>query len=124
MASRAKPGCPDEMAKASVRTPMSDTDLARFYDEVFLPLVRRVTWRYGFDKEDARDVVQDAFIVAIEKIDGAKNPRAWLVQVVDHIALNHQRKRLRRAHLAAKWMNLDVSAFSLPPQIARSQDDY
>jgi DNA-directed RNA polymerase specialized sigma24 family protein len=82
---------------------MSDAELSAFYEEIFLPLVRRATWRFGLSKEDARDVVQDAFIVAIEKIDSAKNPKAWLIQVVDHIALNHQRKTLRRIQLAAKW---------------------
>lgn len=82
---------------------MQDADLSAFYQEVFLPLVRRATWRYGLTKDDARDVVQDAFLIAIEKIDAAKNPKAWLIQVVDHLALNHQRKLLRRVQLAAKW---------------------
>jgi DNA-directed RNA polymerase specialized sigma24 family protein len=82
---------------------MSDADLSAFYEAVFLPLVRRASWRHGLSKDDARDVVQDAFLVAIEKIDSAKNPNAWLIQVVDHIALNHQRKVVRRAQLAARW---------------------
>jgi DNA-directed RNA polymerase specialized sigma24 family protein len=53
--------------------------------------------------EDAGDVVQDAFVVAVGKLDPAKNPRAWLYQVVDHLAANHQRKAIRRARLAAQW---------------------
>jgi DNA-directed RNA polymerase specialized sigma24 family protein len=100
---RARPDCLIEQGVATARSPMSEADLAAFYDEVFLPLVRRATWRYGLSKEDAKDVVQDAFLVAIEKIDSAKNPKAWLIQVVDHIALNQQRKLIRRLQLTAKW---------------------
>ena len=103
MASRAKPGCPPKLGQSTPRSVMPDADLAAFYEEVFLPLVRRATWRHGLSKEDARDVVQDAFLVALEKIDGAKNPKAWLIQVVDHLAANHQRKVLRRAGLLARW---------------------
>jgi len=103
MASGAKPESGRELGALPVRRPMPDADLAAFYQEVFLPLVRRATWRHGLSREDARDVVQDAFLLAIEKIDAAKNPRAWLIQVVDHIALNHQRKVLRRFQLAVRW---------------------
>jgi DNA-directed RNA polymerase specialized sigma24 family protein len=82
---------------------MADKDLAAFYSEHYLPLVRRATWRHGLSKEDARDVVQDAFLVAIEKIDSAGNPKAWLIQVVDHLSLNHRRKLVRRSRLTARW---------------------
>ena len=75
-----------------------------FYREVFLPLVRRSTWKYGLSKDDARDIVQDAFVLAISKLDSARNPKAWLIQVVDHLALNHQRKLARRARLANHWI--------------------
>jgi DNA-directed RNA polymerase specialized sigma24 family protein len=53
--------------------------------------------------EDAGDVVQDAFILALGKLDVSKNPKAWLYQVVDHLAMNWQRKVHRRAGLLAKW---------------------
>lgn len=53
--------------------------------------------------EDAGDVVQDAFIVALGKLDLSRNPKAWLYQVVDHLAVNWQRKIQRRASLLAKW---------------------
>lgn len=103
MASRAKPGCPSKAGLPTPRTAMSDTELAAFYEEIFMPLVRRATWRHGLSKEDARDVVQDAFLLAIEKIDSSGNPRAWLIQVVDHLALNHRRKQIRHVQLMAKW---------------------
>jgi len=82
---------------------MSEDELATFYRETFLPLVRRATWKHGLSKEDARDVVQDAFLLAVSKIDSSGNPRAWLIQVVDHLALNLLRKIGRRARLIEHW---------------------
>ena len=106
MTSRARPRCPIQAGGPSLRTEMPDSELAAFYEEVYLPLVRRVTWRHGLSKEDARDIVQDAFLIAIEKIDATKNPKAWLIQVVDHLALNHHRKQVRRVQLAARWIGM------------------
>jgi len=83
---------------------MSNADMSAFYREIFLPLVRRATWKYGLSKDDARDIVQDAFVVAIGRLDSARNPKAWLIQVVDHLALNHRRKVSRRAKLAERWI--------------------
>jgi DNA-directed RNA polymerase specialized sigma24 family protein len=102
---------------------MPDGELAAFYGEVFLPLVRRATWRHGLSKEDARDIVQDAFLIAIEKIDAAKNPKAWLIQVVDHLAVNYQRKQLRRVQLAARWIGAhDIEGLSTKG--AKGNSDY
>lgn len=74
-----------------------------FYRQYFLPLVRRATWKHRLQKEDARDVVQEAFLVALVKLDPARNPKAWLIQVVDHLSVNFQRKLVRRAKLVTKW---------------------
>jgi len=87
----------------SGRSPMTEADLAAFYGHVFLPLVRRVTWKHSLSKEDARDIVQDAFLLAITKIDSTRNPKAWLIQVVDHLSVNYRRKTARRAKLALRW---------------------
>jgi DNA-directed RNA polymerase specialized sigma24 family protein len=77
--------------------------LEEFHRQYFLPLVWRATYKHGLSKEDAKDVVQDAFILAIAKLQAEGNPKAWLNQVVDHLSTNHQRKANRRAHLAAQW---------------------
>jgi DNA-directed RNA polymerase specialized sigma24 family protein len=77
--------------------------LEGFHRDYFLPLVWRATYRHGLSKEDARDVVQDAFVLALTELRADGNPRAWLNQVVDNLCANHQRKASRRAHLAAKW---------------------
>jgi DNA-directed RNA polymerase specialized sigma24 family protein len=85
------------------RSPMSEEEFEAFYRRIFLPLVRRLAWKFGLSKEDASDLVQDAFIVAITKIDAARNPKAWLTQVVDHLAVNYRRKAFRRAQLGARF---------------------
>ncbi len=102
MASRTRPECHGKAGAGPARAPMSEKELEGFYRQTFLPLVRRATWKHGLSKEDARDIVQDAFLIAIAKIDSAGNPKAWLIQVVDHLSINHQRKTVRRAQLAAK----------------------
>jgi DNA-directed RNA polymerase specialized sigma24 family protein len=96
----------DSSAKGSGgRTIIPETDA--FYREFFLPLVRRAIWRHGLTADDARDVVQDAFLIALEKMNSARRPEAWLFQVVDYLALNHRRKTARRARLLAKWSPRD-----------------
>jgi DNA-directed RNA polymerase specialized sigma24 family protein len=86
----------------SLRRPPS-ADLERIYIEYFLPLVRRAVRRHGLSREDAYDVAQEAFVLAVVKLDITKNPRAWLYQVVDHLSANQVRKTARRARLTATW---------------------
>ncbi len=107
MSSQAKRRYPQQPGAPSARVPMAGEELEVFYRQTFLPLVRRATWKHGLSKEDARDIVQDAFLLAISKIDSAGNPKAWLIQVVDHLSINHQRKTARRAQLAARWGLVD-----------------
>jgi len=85
------------------RSSATPAELEAFYRELFMPLVRRATWTHGLEKEDARDVVQEAFVLALAKIDAQRNPKAWLTQVVDNLALNYRRKLCRRQRLAMKW---------------------
>ena len=84
-------------------------ELEAFYRQFFLPLVRRAVRKQGMSMEDAGDIVQDAFILALGKLDVSKNPKAWLYQVVDHLAVNWQRKTQRRARLLAKWDSTDLT---------------
>jgi DNA-directed RNA polymerase specialized sigma24 family protein len=81
----------------------TETELGEFYREFYLPLVRRVIRKHGLEFQDAHDLVQDAFTLAISKLNPAKNPKAWLYQVVDHLCANFRRKRGRRAKLLAQW---------------------
>jgi DNA-directed RNA polymerase specialized sigma24 family protein len=79
-------------------------DLESLHRDLFFLLVCRATYHYGLSKEDARDIVQEAFVLAIRKLNVNRNPRAWLYQVVDHLSRNHRRKATRRAELLERWM--------------------
>jgi DNA-directed RNA polymerase specialized sigma24 family protein len=107
MSSRAKQMPPRQPGGSTTRVPMAEAELEVFYRQTFLPLVRRASWKHGLSKEDARDIVQDAFLLAIAKLDSAGNPKAWLIQVVDLLSINYQRKAARRTQLAAKWGLVD-----------------
>lgn len=90
-------------------------ELEGFYRQLFLPLVRRATWKHGLSKEDARDVVQDAFVIAVVKLKAGGNGRAWLMSTVDHLAVNFRRKGARHARLEAQFLEpLDVRESSGP----------
>ena len=62
----------------------------------------RLVWRarrFGLSREDAQDVVQDAFALALTKLDTGGNPTVWLGRVVDHLSSNASRKARRRERL-------------------------
>src|SRR2546430_598866 len=88
-------------------------ELDSFYRELFLPLVRRATWKHGLSKEDARDIVQDAFVLAVVKLRPDGNGKAWLTRVVDHLATNLRRKGARHARLEARWLDHTDTSDSL-----------
>jgi DNA-directed RNA polymerase specialized sigma24 family protein len=117
MASRARRDQPPEAVAARARVPMSEQELEAFYKTVFLPLVRRATWKHRLSTEDASDIVQDAFLLALGKIDRSGHPKSWLVQVVDHLALNHKRKVARRGQLASRWIEPAREAHKSEPRV-------
>jgi DNA-directed RNA polymerase specialized sigma24 family protein len=98
-----RPSSADLLLSVPIVPAGPDPELEKFYLEYFLPLVRRAMRRHGLSSQDAHDVVQDTFILAIAKLDSAKNPKAWLYQVLDHLSANFQRKANRRARLMAQW---------------------
>jgi len=77
--------------------------LEEFHRRLFMPLVRRLSFRHGLSREDARDIVQETFVLAMSKLDPEGNPQSWFISVVDRLAIGFQRKRARRAFLAARW---------------------
>jgi DNA-directed RNA polymerase specialized sigma24 family protein len=97
----------------AIAAPANSAELESFYLEYFLPLVRRAIRRHRLSSEDAHDLVQEAFVLAIAKLDARRNPRAWLYQVVDHLAANHHRKVARRARLTAHWCTVSERARNL-----------
>jgi DNA-directed RNA polymerase specialized sigma24 family protein len=106
-----------------VRAATTPAELEGFYRELFMPLVRRATWTHGLKKEDARDVVQEAFVLALAKLDSRGNPKAWLIQVVDHLSVNHIRKGARRARLTAKWGGGLETGNRFDSEVGRDSDD-
>jgi DNA-directed RNA polymerase specialized sigma24 family protein len=42
-------------------------------------------------------------VLALTRLKPTGNPKAWLIQVVDHLSMNYRRTWLRRASLAQKW---------------------
>ena len=103
MPSRVKRGARSGRSAEVTRGLMSDTELEAFYRQIYLPLVRRATWKHRLLREDARDIVQEAFVLALTRLKTDGNPRAWLIQVVDHLSINYRRTWIRRATLAQKW---------------------
>ena len=103
MPSRVKRGANPKQFGSPPRGPMSDGDLEEFYRRIYSPLVRRATWKHRLMREDARDIVQDAFVLALTRLNPTGNPRAWLIQVVDHLSINYRRRSIRRAHLSERW---------------------
>lgn len=89
--------------RAALRALATSVEIEAFYRELFMPLVRRAIRRHGLSNEDARDVVQETFVLALAKLDSHGNAVAWLKQVVDFTAVNVKRTAARRARLLARW---------------------
>jgi RNA polymerase sigma-70 factor (ECF subfamily) len=63
------------------------------------------------ERSTAEDVVQEAAVLALEKLDqfeAGTNFRAWMAQMVRYVALNHSRRR--RKHRAAPLEAVDADA--------------
>ena len=68
MPTRVKRGATAGVVGQGSRGPMSDEELELFYRRIYLPLVRRATWKHRLLREDARDIVQDAFVLALTRL--------------------------------------------------------
>ena len=89
--------------EAVAASPISEADFEEFHRRLFLPLVRRAAWRHGVSGEDARDIVQEAFVIALGKLKPGGDPSCWFMRVVDHLCVNFRRKAARRSGLEARW---------------------
>ena len=64
-----------------------------------LPRAQRIAWRMLRHREDAEDVVQDAFLRALERIDQCDPSRPfgpWFFRIVATTAINRHRSAKRR----------------------------
>jgi RNA polymerase sigma-70 factor, ECF subfamily len=78
--------------------------------ERHLPRAYRVAWRLMRHREEAEDVVQDAFVRALERIDQCEDGRAfgpWFFRIVATTAINRQRSAKRRG--TEELTNTEVS---------------
>src|SRR5215813_9592915 len=73
------------------------------YQAFFVRLVQYATWHLRLTKEDACEVVQEAFLLALVKLDVEGNAGPWLYRTVENLALNLRRKTGRRARLMAQF---------------------
>jgi len=89
---------------------MTEPEVEDFYRRCFLPFVRRAAWRHKLSEEDARDVVQEAFLLSVTKLTSNVNPTAWFNRTVDLVASNWRRKSRRRALLLERFWSEAESA--------------
>jgi DNA-directed RNA polymerase specialized sigma24 family protein len=93
-------------SKADAYSGSKSIDLAQVeasYQKLSAELARRARWKHRLSKEDAKDIVQEAFSIAVVKMVSVRNARAWLEGIVDRLAVNFRRTGERRARLLKLW---------------------
>jgi DNA-directed RNA polymerase specialized sigma24 family protein len=93
-------------SKAGAYSGSQSIDLAQVeasYQKLSAELARRARWKHRLSKEDAKDIVQEAFSIAVVKMVSVRNARAWLEGIVDRLAVNFRRTGERRARLLKLW---------------------
>lgn len=86
-------------------------------EEYQLPLVRYTTAILK-DHEQARDVVQDAFIKLIQAMRGKKeirNEKSWLYKVCHNLALDYLRKKKKRYEKKEQVLTFTAPGAEQPP---------
>lgn len=85
-------------ARLVARVRRGDRQAAGALAQRYLRACRAVALAVTGDETDAEDVCQDAFVAAIERIDGCRRPDrfgAWLMQIVRNRARDRLRARAR-----------------------------
>lgn len=77
--------------------------LEAIYVAFYARIVRHVTWTFRLSKDDASEIVQEAFLLALQRVDVNGNPRAWIYRVAENLAANWRRKEDRRSRLLAQF---------------------
>ena len=89
----------------------------RYQDRVFNTLVRVLG-----NRDDARDIVQDAFVQAFVKLDSFRGDAkfyTWLYRIAMNLALSHRRRRRPTASLDAAKENVGEEPESQQPTAAQ-----
>lgn len=87
------------------------------------PVCYRVARRMTSSDDDARDVVQDAFVKALthlERFDHRSAFRTWLLRIVSNCATDHLRRHRRRNVLFSltSWATVDRNGSAEPSQLS------
>lgn len=93
-------GNADEESQLIGRARGGDREAFRLLHEAHREAAYRVAWRLLGNREDALDVVQDAFVRAYENLSsfaGQSSFRSWLLRIVNNRAIDWRRaRRLRK----------------------------
>lgn len=99
---------PDHLT-AKVTQKMDRHEFARQYQEIYRQLWLVAAGMIG-NRSDADDVVQEAAVIAFQKLDDFRtgtNFTAWVIEIVRRCASNHRRKHARRQTFATAPTELD-----------------
>lgn len=119
-----QPESTEEVDPLQVRLAQAGDALAR--EAIFAatwPVCYRVARRVTRSDDDARDVVQDAFVKALknlERFDHRSAFRTWLLRIVSNCATDHLRRNRRRSLLFSltSWASVDRNGPDEPGQLA------
>jgi len=90
---------------------MPRAKIEEFYRRFFPVLVRHAAWKFSISEEDAEDMAQETFVLALLKMGAKGNARAWFFRVVDQMSVNLQRKEKRRAAILERWGEVESERF-------------
>jgi RNA polymerase sigma-70 factor (ECF subfamily) len=96
-----------------------DSGLEELYDR-HAPFVLGVALKILRDRNEAEDVVHDAFVAIVERADQFRPERgtviAWLVTTVRNLALDRARRRTRRAQITEDELRHEPNEPILNPE--------
>jgi RNA polymerase sigma-70 factor (ECF subfamily) len=115
---RAERDAEDASVMARIRAG-DDAALAVLYDR-YAALALGMALKIIRDQNEAEDVVHDAFIAVVERVDQFRPERgsliAWLVTMVRNLALDRSRRRVRRAQIMDEELRHEPAEHALDPE--------
>lgn len=112
-----------EIGELVVRARAGDGDAFERLVRLHMGSAYTVALAVTTDPADAEDVTQDSFMVALERLEGCKDPdrfSGWLLAIVRNRALNFQRARSVRSAAPLTAAQTTASASNPEHDVARS----